>query len=65
MLGVLIEFLIRGQFYKTSQIHNGYTVADVLHDAQIVRNKKIGEVHLLLELGEQVDNLGLDGDIQG
>ena len=36
----------------------------MFHDAQVMGNKQVGEVHLFLKLGQQIDDLGLDGYIQ-
>ena len=47
-----------------AQVHDGHPVADVMHDAQVVGDKEIGEVEFFLELVQQVDHLGLDGHVQ-
>ncbi len=35
------------------------------HDGQIVGHEQIGNAMLLLQIPEQIDNLGLDRDVQG
>jgi hypothetical protein len=65
VLRILIEFPIRCEFHDAAQIHNSHAVADMLHHAQVVGNKKIRKPHLFLELNQQVDHLSLDGDIEG
>ena len=35
------------------------------HHRQVMADEDIGHVQLLLELGHQIDNLGLDGHVQG
>ena len=52
------------EFYDLTQIHHGDTVADVLDDAEVVRDKQVGEVELFLEFFHQVDDLRLDGDVE-
>ena len=32
---------------------------------QVMGDKQVGKIQLLLKLLQQIDNLGLDGDIQG
>jgi hypothetical protein len=64
MLRILVEFLIGCQFHDSSQIHDSHAVADMLHHAQVMSNKEIGKPHLLLELDQQVDHLGLNGDVE-
>jgi hypothetical protein len=39
-------------------------VADVLHDGQVVRDKKVSDAVLLLQIAKQIDDLRLDGDIE-
>ena len=36
----------------------------MLHDAQVVRDEQVGQAELLLQVLQQVDDLGLDGDVQ-
>ena len=47
-----------------SGIHDGNAMANLLHDAQIVADKQVGQVQSSLQVGHQVDDLGLDGNIQ-
>jgi hypothetical protein len=37
----------------------------VAHDRQIVCDEEVGELELALEVLEQVDDLRLDGDVEG
>ena len=45
-------------------MHDGDGVGDLGRDAQVVRDKEHGEVEPLLDLGEELQNLRLDGDVQ-
>ncbi len=65
VFSVAVDGLAGGDFDNLSQIHDRHSVADMLDHPEIVRNEKIGEMHLLLELLEEIDDLRLDGDIQG
>ena len=42
-----------------------YAVAHVLHDGQVVGDEEVGQAQPLLQVVEQVDDLGLDRDVQG
>jgi hypothetical protein len=42
-----------------------HAVANALDDAQVMDDEQIGEMKLLMELLQEVDDLGLDGDVQG
>jgi hypothetical protein len=46
-----------------AQVHDGHPVGDVLHDGEVVSHEEQGQVQLLLELGEEIQDLGLDGHI--
>ena len=48
-----------------SEIHNGHPVRNMLNNTQVMGNKNIGHSHFLLKVLQQVDNLGLNGHIQG
>src|SRR5690606_35535477 len=39
-------------------------VADVAHDGEVVGDEEVGEVELVLEILEQVDDLRLDGHVE-
>ena len=65
MLGRAIEVLFLSQLNDAAQIHHGYTVADMLYHREIVSDKKVGQMKLLLQILQEVKDLGLDGDVQG
>ena len=52
------------QLDNLPQMNDRDAVADEAHHAQIVGNKQIGQSTLTLELGEQIENLRTDGDVQ-
>ena len=53
------------RFDEAAQVHNGYPVADVADDREVVGDEQVGQLELVLEAFEQVDDLGLDRDVQG
>ena len=59
-----IKLLCRSQLYHIAQIHHADTVADVLDNAQVMRNEQIGQVFLLLQIQKQVDHLRLNRNVQ-
>ena len=65
MQGVLVQLVGAGQLHHVAQVHHGDAVGDVLDDVQIVGDEQVGQAQLLLQIVKQVDNLGLDGHVQG
>jgi hypothetical protein len=59
------EFLRGCILHDVTEIHDGDPVTDVAHDMEVVGNEKITEPKTVLEILEQVDDLRLDGNIQG
>ena len=55
----------RGELHDPAEIHHGDTVADMFDHREIVRDEKVRQVELALEIDEQVDNLSLDRNIEG
>ncbi len=50
MLGVAVNFLSGCDFHDFPEIHDGYVVAEVLDDRQVVGYKEIAEPQILLEV---------------
>ena len=48
-----------------SEIHNQYSVAEMLDDAEVVGDEEIGEVLFGGKLVEKLENLRLDGNVKG
>ena len=68
-LGVRVQRVIKQllrvrQFDHVAQIHDADSVGNVLDNGKIVRDEQIGQVALFLQIGQQVDNLALDGHVQ-
>ena len=59
-----IKLFARGKFHEFSKVHDGDSCRKVLHKCQVMRNEKIGESHVFLQLFEQVDDLRLNGHVQ-
>ena len=58
------ERLRRRLFNGLAQIHDHDLIGDVVDHAQIVGDEDVGQIQLLLEVLQEVEDLGLDGHIQ-
>ena len=47
-----------------AQIHDGDIIANVLNDTEIVGNEKVGQTQFLLQLAKEIEDLGLDRDVE-
>src|SRR5829696_6494936 len=48
-----------------SQVHHRNVVRDVAHNAEVVTNEEVGEGALIAQALQELQDLGLDGDVQG
>ena len=56
----------RGAFFNEFTVfENRDLVADVFNDGEVVGDKEVSKVELFLKIHEEVDDLGLDRDIEG
>src|SRR5947207_4362533 len=51
-------------FHDASQIHHRYACGDVLHDGEIVSDENVRQPEPLLEIGQEIDDLRLDRDVE-
>ena len=65
VLGIAEQFLGLGQLDHLADVHDRHAVGDVADDAEVVRDEEVREAELFLEVGEEVDDLGLDGHVEG
>ena len=65
MKGGAVKFNCRGDFNNPSEVHDSHTLAQVFDYGEIVGNKEVGQTELLLDVIEQVDDLGLNREIEG
>jgi hypothetical protein len=59
-----VEFTVGGQLHDAPHVHDGHPVTDMLNNASIMRDENTGEPHFFLNLDEEIDHLGLYGNIQ-
>ena len=60
-----VERRAGGQFHELPEVHNRDAIRDVPDHAEVVGDEQIGEAVLLLEVFEQIDDLRLNGHVQG
>ncbi len=65
MLGVLVEGRLVPDLDDPAEVHDGDPVADPLDHRQVVRDEHVGEAQFRAQPLHQVDDLGLDGDVEG
>ena len=65
MIGVIVQGAGGSDLHDLPEVHHGHPVADVFHDRQVMGNEEHGQVELVLEIAQEVDDLGLDGDVEG
>src|SRR5487761_463492 len=58
---------VRGvrRLHDLAEIHDADPIADMLDHRQVVGDEDVGEAELRLEVLEEVDDLGLHGDVEG
>ena len=65
MQGLAIESVAIRDLDDAAKVHDRDSVGDVLHHGQVVRHEEQGQIKLGLELGQQVEDLSLDRDVEG
>ena len=65
VLGAVQQRLFGAQFDQLAGVHDGDAVADIADDRHVVRDEEVGQFLAFLQIFEQVEDLGLDRDIQG
>ena len=65
MGGRPVELVGSGELYQLAEVHDGHPITDILHDCQVVGDEDHGEPERGFQVGEQIEDLCLDGDVQG
>ncbi len=60
-----VERLPVGDLDDLAEVHHGDPFGEVPYDGEVVRDEDEGDAELPLEVLQQVDDLRLDGDVQG
>src|SRR3954447_3783106 len=61
---VRVQVLALRKLDDLAQVHHGHAVAHVPDDGQVVRDEDDREAELALEVAEEVEDLGLDRDVE-
>ena len=64
MRGSAYSVLGRSELDQLSEVHDADPVAHVLDDAEVVGDEQVAQPELLLQVGEQVQHLGLDRHVE-
>src|SRR6185312_16329173 len=64
MDGPGMQLLRRRELDDLPEVHHRDPVGDVTDDVQVVGDEEVGEPELALQLGEEVQDLRLDGDVE-
>ncbi|MPN28210.1 hypothetical protein SDC9_175651 [bioreactor metagenome] len=59
-----MQFSCLRELNDFAEIHDPDALRNMLHNRQIVRNKEIGQPHILLQLFQHIDDLRLNGHVQ-
>ena len=59
------QFVGFRHFHHPAEIHHGDAVGNVVHDQQVMGNKQVCYVQLLLQVLKHIDDLGLNGHVKG
>src|SRR5580692_3645176 len=65
MLGVSEDGARRSRLHDAPLLHDRYPVAEVGDDPEVVRDDEDGHAELVLEFAQEIENLGLNGDVEG
>src|SRR5438105_3145446 len=65
MFGRQTNLCARSDLYQFAKVHDANARRDMLDDGNGVRNKKVRQSELLLQIREQIDDLSLDRYIEG
>ena len=60
MLRIAEHIGIAALLHYPAQIHDNHIVSDVFHHREIVADEEIGKIVALLQIGQQIEHLGLD-----
>ena len=50
---------------QVAQVHNADAVRNMADNSQVMRHKNVGKAQFFLQVSKQVDDLRLDGNVQG
>ncbi len=61
-----VKYLLRSaHLHHLAQVHHSDIIANTLGNQKLMGDVEVGKAKLLFEVLQKVENLGLDGDVQG
>src|SRR5947209_2594037 len=64
MPGATEELLAGSELNNFAEVHHGDPIADLLHHRHVVGDKEIGQVEVVLQILEQIEDLRLDRNVE-
>ena len=61
---VVVQLVARRELDEDAEVHHPDAIGDVLDHGEVVGDEQIGEASFLLQATHQVDDLGLDRDVE-
>src|SRR5512143_713372 len=65
MGGKSIKLPVFRDLYDSSKVHHGDTIADMLHNGQVVGDDDVRKLEFFLNVFKKVNHLGLNRNIEG
>ena len=62
--GDLVDLVARADLDDLAEVHHRHPIGDVADDGQVVGDEQVGQAELVLQLFEEVDDAGLDADVE-
>jgi hypothetical protein len=60
-----IELVTIGKLDKLSEVHYTYSIGNIPYHSKIMGDEHVCEAELILEIGHQIEHLGLNGHVEG
>src|SRR5690606_6750665 len=60
-----LEYVLYGAgLHHSSEIHDDDSIGDMIDHTEVMADEQIGQVEALAQVHEEIDDLGLDGDVE-
>jgi hypothetical protein len=59
------ELVVGGDLDELTEVHHADTIGDVAHNGEVVADEEVRKVEVALQLAEEIEDLALDGDVEG
>src|SRR5438270_7639461 len=65
MTGSPVDVVPRADFDDLAQVHDRHAIGDVAHDREVVGDEQVGQLQLVLQVLQQVDDASLNRHVEG